>query len=773
MDQKAWREIENRCTQEEAPPCSARCPIHVDARSFLREAGAGRWDEALQVLAAVMPFPRLLALICDHPCEEACKRREAGGPLSIGELERTAVRRGKFARRPAPLQKKTQRVGVVESGLSSLTVAFDLARKGYGVALLEPGERLGGNLREMPECLLPREIIEEEAAVLKELQVDVILSTGLDQTWSPDELRSRFDAVYLGFDGGVALLAHLAETLCPDPSTAATNRQGVFVGGVNPEGQRYSPVSAVAEGRRAAISIDRFLQRVSLTAARDREGPYESRLHVSLEGVESRAAAPVKDPEGGYTEEEARAEAGRCIQCECMECVKQCIFLERFKGYPKRHIRQVSNDATMVLGARGPTRKLVNSCSLCDLCTVLCPNDIPMARVCMEGRKNLVEKEKMPLSAHDFALEDMASANSAKAALVCPEPGKEASRFLFFPGCQLAGIYPEHVLSVYAHLRSHLQGGVGLMVRCCGVPAKWAARDALFKEALERVEQDWKSLGRPTMIVACPTCYRTFKEGLPGVDLVSLWETLAETADRWAVAAPGSGRKVAVHDACTARHEKSMQEAVRFLLKKTGRIVEELPLSGGATECCGYGGLLSTANPPLGKEAARRRAASSASDFVAYCAMCRNALAAEGKRISHVLDFLFASAEEEPAARKACGWSERRENRYRLKKNLIGMLGKESERSLEEYERILLQVSDDVSRRLEERRILREDVQKAIHHAEAQGERFIDPGTGRSLASFRPAQVTYWVEYSREGGAFRVHNAYSHRMEVVTTSRSG
>jgi hypothetical protein len=68
---------------------------------------------------------------------------------------------------------------------------------------------------------------------------------------------------------------------------------------------------------------------------------------------------------------------------------------------------------------------------------------------------------------------------------------------------------------------------------------------------------------------------------------------------------------------------------------------------------------------------------------------------------------------------------------------------------------------------MEERRILREDVQKVIEHAEKTGAKLFNPETGRSLASFRPAQVTYWVEYNPEGDGFRVHNAYYHRIEIV------
>ncbi|MCL4367831.1 MAG: hypothetical protein M1337_01460 [Actinobacteria bacterium] len=72
----------------------------------------------------------------------------------------------------------------------------------------------------------------------------------------------------------------------------------------------------------------------------------------------------------------------------------------------------------------------------------------------------------------------------------------------------------------------------------------------------------------------------------------------------------------------------------------------------------------------------------------------------------------------------------------------------------------------EVERLLEVRRILTEDLQGAIQHAETSGEKFINPSTGRSLASWRPGRVTFWVEYTRVGEEYEVHSAYSHRMEM-------
>ncbi|HTZ00592.1 MAG TPA: FAD-dependent oxidoreductase, partial [Rhodocyclaceae bacterium] len=155
MDKSELQAWESRCIQEEPPPCQTGCPIHVDARQFLKHAAKGQWNEALKTLARTMPFPGILGRICDRPCEQVCKRAEAGGTIAIGRLERTCVETAGTAPRPLLLSRKPIRVAVVGSGLGSLAAAWDLLRKGYRVTLLEPGERLGGALRDYPESLLP------------------------------------------------------------------------------------------------------------------------------------------------------------------------------------------------------------------------------------------------------------------------------------------------------------------------------------------------------------------------------------------------------------------------------------------------------------------------------------------------------------------------------------------------------------------------------------------------------------------------------------------
>ena len=85
-----------------------------------------------------------------------------------------------------------------------------------------------------------------------------------------------------------------------------------------------------------------------------------------------------------------------------------------------------------------------------------------------------------------------------------------------------------------------------------------------------------------------------------------------------------------MHDACNTRQEKHVHDSVRRILGRLGYEVEELEYSREKTECCGYGGLMSFANPELVRKVIDRRIKESETDYVAYCAMCRDKFASRG-----------------------------------------------------------------------------------------------------------------------------------------------
>jgi hypothetical protein len=125
---------------------------------------------------------------------------------------------------------------------------------------------------------------------------------------------------------------------------------------------------------------------------------------------------------------------------------------------------------------------------------------------------------------------------------------------------------------------------------------------------------------------------------------------------------------------------------------------------------------------------------------------------------------VFANANTDPAARPDPGFSKRQDNRARLKARLLSKVWGEEGSTVEPS--LKLQISEDIRLLLEKRMILIGDVRRTIEYAESTGDKLENPTTGRSLASFRSACVTYWVEYSVMGDEFVVHDSYFHRMEV-------
>ncbi len=764
MDQPQLREFEVRCIQEEQPFCTAACPIHVDVRAFMASLAKGDLRGARRILDRTMPFPEIVGRICDQPCYSFCKRGEIGDPLSTGRLERYCVSNTSAVLKLPKLPMKSGRVVIVGSGLSGMTAALDLARKGRNTILITSDAGLGGTLRQYDETLLPRETLIEAEAMLEHYGVGLQSHSTLTEN-SIAALVSEYDAAYFDLDEITTNLLPVGAGR-PDPQTLAIGHDGCFAGGgIVGNGAVFSVIKQVEDGRRAALSIERYLQKVSLTAERDMEGTRTTRMYTVTAGMAPVAEIVPADSIAGYTGDEARLEAGRCIHCECLECVKQCVYLREYKEYPKTLARKIYNNQAIVQGVRSANR-MINACSLCGQCTVICPNDIPVPELCRTTRQSMVANGHMPPSAHDFALEDMQFSLSEFCTLSRHQPGTSKSRFVFYPGCQLVGSAPEAVKKTYQFLCGQLADGVGLILGCCGIPAQWAGQEELFVETLNSFKAEIKQLGNPTVITACSSCLAIFKEFCSEIEVISLWEML-DTLKLPTDTACKPDQSLTIHDPCTARHHEAIRLGVRSICAKLGLDIIENDYSGELTDCCGYGGLMQFANPPLGSKAARVKAERSEHAGLAYCAMCRDNLAAAGSSVAHLLDYIFpVSGAGDPLNRKNPGFSARHENRARFKAELLTDLWGESVGLVPEYKKVRLTLSQEVLDLLNSRHILEEDVQKVILQAEQTGKHLINPHNNHRLASFKPVRVTYWVEYEATDQGYVIHNSYSHRMQL-------
>jgi heterodisulfide reductase subunit A-like polyferredoxin/uncharacterized protein with ACT and thioredoxin-like domain len=261
-----------------------------------------------------------------------------------------------------------KRVVVIGGGNVAIDVARTAARQGgrqVTMVALESPEELPASPWEVEEAVI------EGIEIIHRWGVKQILSqngrvTGLElkavtrvfdeagrfaPTYNEDQLSSREADVVILAIGQKANLQFLTDSdgirLTPrglietDPDTLATSRAGVFAGGDVVTGP-WIAIGAVAAGREAAISIDRYLQGRDLKADREaplrpiqdgnwnpipRNLPSEEREHMP-ELPRTEWTRGFKELNLGFTEAQAQHEACRCLNCgacsECLQCVEAC-----------------------------------------------------------------------------------------------------------------------------------------------------------------------------------------------------------------------------------------------------------------------------------------------------------------------------------------------------------------------------------------------------------------------------------------------------------------
>jgi glutamate synthase (NADPH) small chain len=752
MDLEKLLDNERLCITEEPSACTAKCPLHVDVNGMMNEISQGNFSKAYKILIKKLPFPKVLCRICDHVCESVCVRNGLGGSISIHELEKAVIKYG--ASKPSrslPIPKNNNKVAVVGGGISGLSAAVDLDKKGYSVTIYEKENKLGGRMWTFPKEVLPDDIINEE--------IDSILNSSIQIKFNaeikPDDLEllcNDFDAVYVGIG------RKIHETI--DMDTFQTEKQKIFAGGTAVY-NNDSVIFSISSGKRAANSIDRYVQKKSLTAVREREGSYDSPLKLNIDDFTS--CNKVEAEGGELSEKEAIKEASRCIKCQCIECYKACTHLRKFEALPKAYIRKIKHNEEIILGDHY-ANKMINSCNMCGLCSEVCPSKLNMREIILNTRKSMIERNKMPLSAHDFALKDMEFSNSDRFQLCSHQKQLDKSRYLFFPGCQLSASSPEYVEKIYSYLTSSTDDGVGVLLGCCGAPAEWAGREDIFNKTINNLKEKWNAMGKPIFILACSSCCSIFEKYIPEVNFISLWEFMDEHGVPQSVNADIK-RTFAIHDACTTRYNKKLQNSVRKIVESLGCEIEELRYSKEKTKCCGYGGLVFFANKEQTDQTIEERTQESSSDYLVYCTMCRDLFASHNKRTLHLLDLIFGDNLDELSQKKGPRLWERRINRSITKAALQKMLGEEMEKMKSSKYNIVL--TDEIKNLMEDRWILLQDVEQVIEGAEETGEKFRNPESGKYLARKRIDNVTYWVEYDKKDDAYLIDNVYSHRMEVV------
>lgn len=205
LDAHEARVAADRCYFCHDAPCITACPTAIDIPLFIRQIATGTPEAAAHTIWSQNILGGMCARVCptETLCEEACVREAAEGkPVEIGRLQRfatdTAMARGlhPFTRAPAT----GKRVAVVGAGPAGLACAHRLAMHGHDVTVYDARPKPGGlNEYGIATYKTTGGFAQKEIDWL--LQIGgIVIATGraLGRDFSLDDLRARFDAVFLG-----------------------------------------------------------------------------------------------------------------------------------------------------------------------------------------------------------------------------------------------------------------------------------------------------------------------------------------------------------------------------------------------------------------------------------------------------------------------------------------------------------------------------------------------------------------------------------------------
>jgi glutamate synthase (NADPH/NADH) small chain len=201
-----------RCLQCKTAPCVKGCPVEIDIPGFIRAIREGDMARAAEVLGRYTNLPAVCGRVCpqETQCEGVCTLAKIDGfePVAIGKLER-AVADWKYARpstapaAPEAPREFLGRIAVVGSGPAGLTVAGDLAKRGYQVRIFEALHAAGGVLvYGIPEFRLPKSIVAQEIEQMRSLGVEIETDAVVGRTITMEEIREEYDACFLGVGAG-------------------------------------------------------------------------------------------------------------------------------------------------------------------------------------------------------------------------------------------------------------------------------------------------------------------------------------------------------------------------------------------------------------------------------------------------------------------------------------------------------------------------------------------------------------------------------------------
>ncbi|TAL17972.1 hypothetical protein EPN96_03350 [bacterium] len=315
-----------------------------------------------------------------------------------------------------------------------------------------------------------------------------------------------------------------------------------------------------------------------------------------------------------------------CVECGL--CVSECSFLEAY-GTPRSIAKSYDPSSSS-------SHSLPFECSLCSLCTAVCPYGVKPKELFLEMRREAIRRGAAPEKQHR-ALTGYEKAGTSR--LLTWRGLPEGCDTVFFPGCALPGTRPGTTFDTFRKLRETIPS-LGVVLDCCTKPSHDLGREEYFSATFGELKGWLLDRGVKRVLVACPNCWKVFTDYMPEVAVETVYEALPRE-ERSVL----EGVNVTIHDSCVMRFAGDAQSAVRALAGSTGAKVVEMVHSGEKTLCCGEGGAVGYVAPKLASTWGLKRAKEAGElPVVTFCAGCANHLSSRIK-VCHVLDLISGPKE--------------------------------------------------------------------------------------------------------------------------------
>ena len=311
-------------------PCHRLCPLQLNVPVMLRQVDAGAVEEAVATVRQALPLPAVLGRLCNHPCEQGCRRGAHDEPAAIREVECFVADHDLQSTTPYTIPRKPatgRSAAIIGAGPCGLAAAFYLALQGHSVTIFDRHERAGGSLRDISETELSRSILDAEIARIGALGVTFRFGAELGGGIALPDIQRDFSAVLLSVgelasgEGAALGVATAGKTIASEVVTFQTNLPGVFAAGSAAKPVKHI-VRAMTEGRAAAECIGRFLRGEAVmrdtkpfSSVMGRIEPAELQLFLKDTNPDSRHSPC--DMCVKFSANMAQKESRRCLHCDC------------------------------------------------------------------------------------------------------------------------------------------------------------------------------------------------------------------------------------------------------------------------------------------------------------------------------------------------------------------------------------------------------------------------------------------------------------------------